>query len=255
MNMLRVGSWNIHEAVPAGHREAADWDAELAQKTRQEIVEIIRECKFDLVGLQEVDFVGSESGTLQYIREYTQLKYIAQGVLSESSFTGGDSAGVAIASRFPLRNENTQGLPNPQLKGEINGVRIRMYDKGYISADVALPWGAMSMISLHAFPFHLFRRNPADPEFTNIWSKLSGDLAKFSPGPLIMCGDFNSDRRDLVWGDSGLSLSAAVAHEPTYRNESYDDVLFSSGFALKVARVIDNFSDHKLCYAELRLPG
>lgn len=243
--VLRIGTWNIHEAVPI------DQNLQATGKIRKEIVQLLTRFRLDIVALQEVDFnASSESPTLEAIEEHTLLKHSAHSILSESSFYPAGQAGVAIASRFPIKDVKRERFQNPELDGDMNGVPIRMFDKGYVSATIATDHEIISTVSLHAFPFHIFGRDAEDPAFAYIWSDLSENLAGLTLAPLIVCGDFNTNKRDLISG-ARLSLSRAVTHQTTYGNDSVDDMLFTSHFRLKRVEIVDNFSDHKLCFAEL----
>ncbi len=243
--VLRVGTWNIHEAVPI------DQNLQAADKMRREVVDFLIRYRLDVVGLQEVDFESSSrSLTLETIRDHTPLRFRAYSVLSKSSFYPVGQAGVAIVSRLPVKNVKRQRFRNPELDGDIKGVPIRMFDKGLVSAGVVMDQRVISAVSLHAFPFHLFERDAEDPAFSRIWSDLSENLAALTSTPLVVCGDFNTSKRDLI-ADSRLALSRAIIGQSTYRNDSIDDMLFTRDFQLQRVEVIDNFSDHKLCYAEL----
>lgn len=244
-NVLRIGTWNLREAVPVNQ------DSGLADKAQREIIELLIRYKLDIVGLQEVDFHASRSQTLGTVSKRTPLKHSAHSILSESAFHPGSQAGIAIVSRFPMKDVTRQRFKNPQLDGDLEGSQIRTFDKGYISATVVLAHKVISAVSLHVFPFHLFGRDADDPAFANIWSDLSGGLAELTSAPLVVCGDFNTEKRDLISQTSEVPLSRAITHQPTYRNQSVDDMLFTSQFKLNSVGAIDNFSDHRLCYAEL----
>src|SRR5581483_10274368 len=245
-NVLRIGTWNLHEAAPADAGPSA------ADAARQEIIELLIHHQLDIVALQEVDFhAPGRSRTLDAIAKSTPLRYTASSMLSESMFDPACGAVVAIASRFPLDNVVRRLFENPDLTGELDGAPIRMFDKGYVSAVLGVAGRIVSFISLHSFPFHLFGRDAEDPAFRHIWSALSADLATLTPAPLIVCGDFNTSRRALLSRDRKLRLSRAITRQPTYQDQTIDDMLFSRHFELVNVAVVDNFSDHRLCLAEV----
>ena len=245
IKVLRIGTWNIHEAVPVGQ------DLQGADEIRKEIADLLIRYKLDIVGLQEVDFLASpRSLTLETIRDNTSLRHGAFSILSESAFHPVGQAGVAIVSRFPLKETKRRRFSNPELGGKLNGEPIRSFDKGFVSTRVSIGPKLISAVSVHAFPFHLFGRDAQDPAFSHVWSDLSDCLAQLTSTPLVVCGDFNTDKRDLIASEN-LSLTRAITHQPTYRNDTVDDVLFTQDFQLQGVEVVDNFSDHRLCYAEL----
>jgi endonuclease/exonuclease/phosphatase family metal-dependent hydrolase len=249
-HVLRIGTWNLHEAVPA-QRTRED-----VNEARVEITELLLRNRLDIVALQEVDFHETgPSPTLNAIKDSTPLKHVAYSVLSESAFYPEARSGVAIASRFPLKNVARRFLDNPDLTGEYEGAPIRMFNKGYVSAALTVAGSIISFVSLHAFPFHIFGRGAEESAFRPIWSSLSADLVRLAVVPLIVCGDFNTNKRDLVSSNGELAFSRAITYQPTYRNESLDDMLFTSQFELTGVKVVDNFSDHRFCLAEVTLDG
>jgi endonuclease/exonuclease/phosphatase family metal-dependent hydrolase len=243
---LRVATWNVREGVPA--------DSHMGKSVREDVIDLLRSYNVDLIGLQEVDFDGDlRSSVLEVVHAETPLAYSAQNVLSDSSFYPSARAGVALASRFPLRNIEVKHFRNPRLYTELNGDPIRSYDKGLVSATVVLGGGEFSAVSLHVFPFHLFGRDADDLGFRLFWSDLSAELAHFASRPLVALGDFNTPRRELVLAPARLTLKSAIIGKPTYKDKAFDDVLYTEDFELRRIDVLDNFSDHRLCIAEFTL--
>lgn len=244
---LRVGTWNIHEGIPVGGQS-------FDKKAQEELVDLISQEQIDVLCLQEVDFDHcGHSRVLDTICSKTNLKFIAKSILSESSFFPSESAGVAIASRFPLKNSRERGLKNPRLVGELDGTSITTFDKGLVSAVVAAPDMSFRIASLHAFPFHLFGRYAGDQNFKFIWLDLASEISKLANYPLVVCGDFNATQRYLVLGSTEVALARVIGDVPTYKDKAYDDILISSYFHAQSSWTIENFSDHRLCLADLRL--
>ena len=244
---LRVASWNIREGVPADSS-----NSEI--QVRDEVVSLLMSRRVDIIGLQEVPFDQSaRSWLLNIIQDHTPLGHIAYNVLSESSFQSNCRAGVALASRFPLTDCKPIQFNNPELRTELQGNPIRTYDKGLVSATVLLEGQDISIVSLHTFPFHLFGRDADESAFRQMWTDLSAELDRLRIRPLIVCGDFNTSKRDLVIGQNGRTLSRAVINEPTHRGQPIDDVLYSKEFKAVNVEVISNFSDHRICITDLEI--
>jgi endonuclease/exonuclease/phosphatase family metal-dependent hydrolase len=242
---LHVATWNIHEGVPVG-RKSFDKDAQ------EQLIRLVSQRQIDVLCLQEVDFDGSgHSRILDIISSRTNLKYIAQSILSESSFFSSKCAGVAIASRFPLKETHERGLENPRLVGQLGGNSIKTFDKGLVSAIVGAPGFPFRAVSLHAFPFHLFGHYASDRSFTSIWQDLGAEISKLANYPLAVCGDFNTSNRDLVMQSTKVPLVRVIGDVPTYEDKPYDDILVSSGLRANSSSTIENFSDHRLCLAKL----
>jgi endonuclease/exonuclease/phosphatase family metal-dependent hydrolase len=243
--MLRVASWNVHEGIPSG-TDISD------RAIREEVTDLLLRNRIDILGLQEVDFdASSRSSILETIQRNTSLRYSAQNILSSSSFNPICRAGVALASRYPLTDRRQILFSNPDLDTELNGASIRTHDKGAVSATAALPGLDISVVSLHTIPFRLFRREADELEFQPLWTELSAELADLLVKPLVVCGDFNTARRDLVSRSDELRLTRAILNKPTHRGQSNDDILYSGGFKATAVKILENFSDHRLCIAEL----
>ena len=246
---LRVATWNLHECVPMPGSGVADPEAAVRQ-----VAELLTELEVDLVALQELDLAADgHSPSLRWLAASTDLVHQAVYPLSESSFFAGRSTGVALASRYPLERVERLPLPNPGLRTELAGRPIASHNKGLVVAEVAVAGQPLVAASLHAFPFHLFGRRADEPAFAGQWSALTGLLAPLAGAPLVVGGDFNTDRRDLVLAGLGGRLERALGDQPTYRRESADDVLHSQHLLAKQAGLRSNFSDHLLCHVEFHL--
>lgn len=244
---LHVASWNIHEGVPIGGH-SFDKDAQ------KQLIHLISREQIDVLCLQEVDFDPfGNSRILDVIQSKTDLKFTAQSILSASSFFPSKYAGVAIASRFPLRKSREKGLKNPGLEGRLNGSRITTFDKGLISAIAFIPDTPFRVVSLHAFPFHLFGYYASHRNFAPIWLDLASEISDLATHPLIVCGDFNTTRRDLILRSTSVPLVRVIGDTPTYKDKAYDDILVSADFHAESSCTLENFSDHRLCLAKLNL--
>lgn len=244
--VIRVASWNVHEGIPAGVNLAE-------QAIRKEVAALLLEHKVDIIGLQEVDFdTSARSFILETIQQETPLSHNVHNILSDSSFSPTGQAGVALASRYPMVDHERTRFTNPELDTELNGNQIRTHDKGFVSATIMFPGMAISAVSLHTIPFNLFGREADELEFKPMWQEISFKLTDFSARPLVVCGDFNTEQRDLIFTRNNY-LTRAVTTEPTHKGKANDDILYSTGLELLNVSVLDNFSDHRLCIVELRV--
>jgi endonuclease/exonuclease/phosphatase family metal-dependent hydrolase len=259
---LKVGTWNLHEGVPAD--EVGSWgrlqdrpevaaNAATLRETTQTIVRRINELRMDIVGFQEVRFDQGIAADLDAVARYTGLSYVETFALSPSSFFSGACAGIAIASRYPLTDVQKIKLPNPNLSRSASGQQISSHDKGLLSVRVDVAGRPVTLASLHMLPFHIFERSADDVAFTTIWQRLSGELARLAQFPLIVCGDFNTPKRDFISSSQSLKLSSAVGDRPTYNDAAIDDILYSSQFSASAVKTLPNFSDHAFCIGELEL--
>ncbi len=173
--------------------------------------------------------------------------------MSPSSFFSGACAGVAIASRYPLSNVKEITLPNPNLRSSASGQQFSSHDKGLLMVQADVDGRTVMLASLHMLPFHIFDRSADDAAFSAIWQQLVDELMAFSPLPLIVCGDFNTPKRDFISCPHSLELHSAVGGRPTYNDAAIDDILYSSQFSAGAVKTLPNFSDHAFCVGDLEL--
>ncbi len=158
---------------------------------------------------------------------------------------------MALVSRFPIVSYSDSLLPNPDLRVFYNGQEVSTFDKGVLSCVVDVHGLLVSVVSLHMFPFHMFERSAADPAFAHGWEHIRRLVAGLNE-PVIVAGDFNTSQRELVMENCAQQLTSAVEAQITHRGFSADDILYSAArFRVKRVEVVDNFSDHSLCVAEL----
>jgi endonuclease/exonuclease/phosphatase family metal-dependent hydrolase len=237
----------VHEGAP----DRADDEASIAFGAG-EIADQVASQDIDILCLQEVDFDADNfhSRILDRLAQDTDLTHTARFALSSSSFSESRRSGVAIASRYPVQETTRQPLRNPRLRTTLrDGRRIGSFDKGMLGVTLDLGHGcSVVVVSLHMFPFHLFGRSAEDTSFARLWKDAAAWLDGL-PAPLIVCGDFNTGNRDLVAGTLRNAVTA-----PTYRDQAYDDILHSPDLRAEGLTVLDTFSDHRLCVAELVKP-
>jgi endonuclease/exonuclease/phosphatase family metal-dependent hydrolase len=244
LTRLRVATWNVHEGIPVdgpgSGAEAPLWDALVAADVQ-------------VAALQEVRFseLGEPEG-LAAVAERLRMPYLLSFPLSSSCFRASDSVGVAVLSRFPLAEERRTLLPNPRLQSGSNGCVSVTHDKGVLSAVVR--WGRrlVRVASVHSFPFHRFGRAPEEDEFDGVWSTLARSIHASEEEAVLVCGDFNTERRELLTDHMDRKLYRAIVDRVTHRDLATDDILFSEELDLVESEVVSTYSDHALCVAEFR---
>lgn len=245
---LRVGSWNVREGLPDGTDDPAGRVTAMA-----DLAAALAAYPVDVLALQEVDFDPSgASAVLDALRAHTPLRHVYAEPVSPSAYLAGHAAGVGIASRVPVVEHGLELMPNPGLRLQWRGEAVYSFEKGMIAGAVELAGLRVTVTSVHLFPFRRFGRTPEEPEFAPIWRDLADQLGKFADEPLVVCGDFNTPRRDLLLRAADRPLSRAVGERPTHRGLPIDDILYSADFAeVATPDVVRTFSDHDLCVAHL----
>lgn len=248
---LTVATWNLHEAVPIS--DDADVVGPSVPRAVEETIALLTDRRVDIAAFQEVGFdSGGTSELMEAVRRHTPLRYVAAHPLHESSFFPGRLSGVAVASRFPIREHVRHMLPNPELRTEMGGKEIRTHDKGLVAAAVDLGDGVeLSVVSLHSFPFYLFHRDPHEAEFKAVWDALADRLGRQRQSDLaLVCGDFNTEDRGLVLDAGALSLASSLDGQSSYGGKSVDDVLYGPGLVRRGVDVVVNYSDHSVCIVD-----
>ncbi|WP_249349701.1 endonuclease/exonuclease/phosphatase family protein [Microbispora sp. H10836] len=228
---IRIGTWNVRECVPK--RPCPDVIGELTS--------LVRDMRLDVLSLQEVPFSGSGSPLLALQDLDCRLPYVAEHVLSVGMH-GSPSSGLALVSRFPLESVTRTLFPNPCLR--LNG--LRSFDKGVMTAAIAVGGRSVRVAGVHVFPFHRFGRRAEEDVFAPIWDLFGNEVAKQVKGPVFVAGDLNTRRRDLI-PPRIVALDSAV-------RAGVDDILYGAGAQLISVDIVPGFSDHNLCVAEFELP-
>ena len=221
---IRVGTYNVFTGTH---------DPYLTSK-------VIREMQADVVMLQELSPQGAR---------------LLDGALEADFPHRHFSEGVAVLSRFPLRNPRYE--------------RSRYGINGFLVAEVQSPVGRFQVASLHLDPLHLWTMRDKwslpyqilfgqdavhRKEIGQILQTLSPDM------PAILCGDFNSvsgepirQLRELGYTDSFASVNKHPNRTSTLRFEllgletgrRIDFILHDSSFHTVESKVLPgNPSDH-----------
>lgn len=249
---LRLATWNLREGRPAG-----SLSDDLSSKAIGQVVRLVNSMQVDAIALQEVDLHGHlpASRILEALSTETDLGNTASMRLSRSSFEAGDSMGIAVATRFPIESAKKYFLPNPELPVTWGDQTASSFDKGAISCVMKTAGSHIRFISVHIFPFHRFGRTAQDADMAGVWKTVSAFIEE-SQQPVVVAGDFNTNRRDLIPEVAGGTMCSAVGLLPTHNGSATDDIIFSQHFEqMGRPRVVDNFSDHMLCVADLALHG
>lgn len=241
--VLRAGTWNIHEGIPANGRHS-DRPAHL--------VSVIARADLDVLALQEVPFgQDGRSAILEAITEQTKLSYASSFPLSPSSFSPGDRSGLALLSREPHTVSGRTLLPNPNLRSDRRGRPWVSWDKGMLAVSLIFAGDPMWAVSLHCYPFHHFGHKAEDEEFAPIWGALADVINRIPGDRVIVAGDFNTERRDLLMNlVKRHRLSPAIGNTATHHGLAVDDILHNENLIRRSSAVMPGPSDHAFCRAE-----
>lgn len=163
---ITVLTYNIHHANPPSKPGFIDIDA---------ICQVIEDSKADIVALQEVDMSTQRSGNIDQAKAIAKQLGFNYHFFKAIDYDKGEY-GLAILSRFPVRNPQTYRLPQVEKAEE----RIL----ALLQIQVGKEWILLANTHLDAKRSHTNRI--AQMKHIN-------GIAADVDLPLIICGDFNAN--------------------------------------------------------------
>lgn len=233
---MQIATWNI------GEDERND-GGKLSLDSYNYIINTIKNQNIDIICLQEAiiksDFLPSIAS---YIKENTDLKYIAEYKLSDSHINIGSRMGVVICSKYEIDSYNLFKFDNPNFIYSIDeNTTYYSHDKGFIIASI----NGYKVITGHCLPFHVFRKNPLD--YLNIFRKADEEFINSynSNNNIILCGDFNYDNVNKLFPKIMENCSDLIDC-PTRKNKQLDHFIISNKLKCTYKNILDNVFDHRL---------
>jgi endonuclease/exonuclease/phosphatase family metal-dependent hydrolase len=221
------------------------------------MVEVLREADLHIAALQELYIPPNGDLTeLRSIAWNAGFPYVEVERLSPSAKRQGSGfMGVGLFSRHPLHDVSLTPLNNPGFAITRGGQDFSCHDKGMLSARIEYDGLSLWVASLHAVPFDFFEKRDDDEAHRHLWENMAEAVQSIGDGHMILAGDFNSERRELLTDKlakrSERIFASAVGRVPTTdAGKAFDDILFSGPFKADRVRTEPTFSDHRLCIAE-----
>jgi endonuclease/exonuclease/phosphatase family metal-dependent hydrolase len=241
---VRVCSWNINEGKAAHNQKLAGSAADAA-------LALAVDADIDILVLQEVPMEPSGKSVLDGIfSSNSDLRYSCATALSPGYMVS-EHSGICVLSRWPLYGCRTVILSNPNLRWQ-DGDEQSM-DKGVVACEIRLEPSELRIVALHSFPFHRFRRSPAEASFSVVWDEIAAVIdAVASGGRAIVLGDFNASDRSLLTRRLRTQVSSAMTGIVTHADLAADDILLTEDLVLDGGPFgIWDFSDHLVCIADV----
>jgi endonuclease/exonuclease/phosphatase family metal-dependent hydrolase len=108
--------------------------------------------------------------------------------------------------------------------------------------------------SVHCYPFHKFGRKAEEEEFRPIWQALAAAINNIPDYRILVAGDFNTERRDLIVDMvKNHRLIPAIDGTATHRGRAVDDILHAQRLIRRSFSVTPGLSDHAFCQAEFSI--
>ena len=243
---LKVATWNLSCGMDI-NRELAPGDY---------FYDAIKFHDLDILFLQEVIIRTIHSAvTAEKISRNTELKYFLEHELSPSHKLSESFMGIAILSKYPLKQYDFLKLPNPGFKIEKNGRVYEAHEKGFMFAcieefDLLLGVG-------HCPSFNFFDvddRKYKELIYRPVEEKMMELLEKEKR--IIIGGDFNTKHITAVMPQANKSYKQLIHGETRPRllfpaNVQSDYIFISDKLVSLKTSIIEGIIDHYICIAEV----
>ncbi len=248
---MKIGSWNISSGINVNNYKDELFDITPRVNVNDEcliqISQLIKQNNLDIIALQEVITTPSFH-FLENLSKLTGLKYFCEFEISPGFLIENTRFGVAILSKYPIKNIQNKLFKNPNLNKVTEKGTYSSHDKGYISATI----NGITFISTQFLPFHRF--NEKIVNFKYYFNEFQSDVIKNNA---IVCGDFNA-----VSGASELGKvldKLQTTHTfcfndvTTTDGKLTDNILLPKGTKIKNKYIETKItpSDHFLCVIEI----
>ncbi len=214
----------------------------------------------DILCLTEVHMEGKtgKSEMVETIASRLELPAYRCLYQSRSHLDTSKDMGIAVLSRYTIKDYTPFALPNPRLEVERpDGSHWKMLDKGAQRLRLDVHGRLITVFNLHYFPFHHFHRSICEQDFARIRRELVDILLTDQHTPTIITGDFNNKGISLRDAFPELFLCdrfrEAVLADTTVvgLDEQFDHILYTPGTLLVKHGCADpNLSDHYAVIAD-----
>lgn len=238
---MKLATWNIGE-------DERNKNGKLTLNSYAYITKTIKDKRIDIICLQEAIIKSKDLPSIaNYIKEHTDLKYIAEFELSDSHINIGSRMGVVICSKYKIDSYNQFMLDNPNLIYSVDeNTTYYSHDKGFIIADIK----GFKIVTGHCLPFHAFKKNPLD--YLEIFEKADKEFIGCYNlnNKFILCGDFNYDNVNSLFPETMVNCIDLI-NCPTRKDKQLDHFIISNKLKCSFSKVENNIFDHKLGIFEI----
>lgn len=258
---LRVSSWNIREGILMNGPDLAGPDLagpHLADPDLTAAEALAAEASAqrpDVLALQEVPF-DPEGGSalLDTVAATTGLTQVLSCPLSSAMHHRDGRSGIALLSRRPWQAREETLLPNPDLVGGTEHHPVTSWDKGVLAGLLTWQQQQLWLGCAHLYPFQRLGTEADAPAVLPVWQHLANFLLRLGTAPLVLCADFNTERRELLTDLlPERPLRRSIRERTSHRGLAVDDILYDPVLSLNSSSVHHSVSDHALCSVELEV--
>lgn len=249
-----IATWNISSGI-----DMKNYQGELFDRTPDtffdesgltKIAEAIKKYKVDVIALQEV----TTSPSFKFVEKLSKLTNLEHFEIFENSpgfLIEGTKIGLAILSKFPIKNAVKEFFNNPNLTKTTSKSTYSSHDKGFIAATICAEQN-FNLICTQFLPFHRFDKDIF--EFKPIFKNFQ-EIAKSHSS--LVCGDFNviDGKAKLVKFLNELEPTHEFVFDEITTTDSKrcDNIIVPKNIKIKSKKIITNtgISDHFLCIIEI----
>lgn len=221
-------------------------------------IDEIKSHNADIIMLQEVERAAPGGSHPPVPPNYTRLTQELPGYKSTFSYPRADprelpfGIGLAIFSRWPLRDVISVNLPSPPVEFEFHGEKRTPTDRLLIGATTSVNGRDLRLLNTHLLAFFMLKAS--SEEHTEQRELVAAEL-KRCDGPTILTGDFNvSKHESLIRQFNAVGYKTVQSKEVTWRRRPYvlDHIFYNSYLRAVSFQVKPTLaSDHHAVVAEL----
>ena len=237
-----------------------DADPDHAPINLDAVIKEIKAHQADLIMLQEVEHAEPGGSQPPVPPNYTRLKQALAGYDSMFSFPRSDprelpfGIGLAIFSRWPLRDTMCISLPSPPVEFDFFGEKKTPTDRLLIGATTEIDGRSVRLLNTHLLAFFMLKSS--SEEHGQQRELVAQELAK-NTGPTLLTGDFNVSKHDsLIEQFGAVGYKTVQSTEITWRRRPYvlDHVFYNDWLKPVGWKVTPTMSsDHHVLTTELEL--
>ncbi len=240
---IAVTTWNI------GGCQRID-DSEAGREDLQYFRQRLSDAPSHVICLQEAHAYPSESRPSQasVLASELDFPYLLEQPLCRSHLDAKANLSLAILSRSPLFSASYVPLPTPPLRKRMADGVWTLHPKGVLTASTIFAGLELNLVCGHAHPFHLFDRDPLDPELTASRSTLDTTITSLGGGLILGGIDLNDERFEQMLPSSAQIGVRSLFRLPTTPQGLQQDHLVYLGNAMTPTawQVTSTAADHYL---------
>ncbi|HLD21327.1 MAG TPA: endonuclease/exonuclease/phosphatase family protein [Patescibacteria group bacterium] len=241
---MNIATWNIGSGFISEDRTNYD------RENLSYVISELQQAQCDLIFLQEVDSSSSNATDTQAhtIAHALHFPVVISHPLHPNHLKAGRELSIAILSKFPLHTTRFHAVPNPHITATgPNGKSWSSFDKGFLIATMEYENSLVNVVCGHMLPFHKFKRNFTEEEFSNIRVDIEQTLLSLPSRPTIMGVDMNFGDLHVLTPALFDRFVDVFSEDTTPDYGQSDHILLSKDWDIKSHAILPGKADHYLC--------